>query len=138
MELKDGKRCRFLVSVLDGGKVIGGVWCSSMAEAELARREIGERFETEVHDMTWADGISGYSAYMEAKNAAISSGCSYFCTDILFASHGITEMSRHTGDTFYEIRRSINKGLKSKNGHTYELLTDNIQKRRRRGGRQED
>lgn len=122
MRIKDGKHSRLLVSVIKGSKVVKEVWCSNTTEVECVKARLGSDCSIEVQDLTWTDTAMGFSAYQKAKQASVSDGCDYFCVDLLYGSHGIVEMSRHTGDSFYEIRRSISRGWRSSNGHQYEKL----------------
>lgn len=103
-------------------KVIKEIWCSDKAEVLSIKDKFGGQYQMEIQDLTWADALSGFKAYQKARNEAISKGYGYFCIDKLFGTRGIVEMSRRTGDSFYEIRRSILRGWKSSNGHKYERL----------------
>jgi hypothetical protein len=122
MRIKDGKHCRLLVSVIKGSKVVKEVWCSNTMEVEIVKERLGGGYSIEIQDLTWTDTVTGFSAYQKARQAAETQGCDYFCVDLLYGSHGIVEMSKHTGDSFYEIRRSISRGWRSSNGHQYEKL----------------
>ena len=119
MVVKDGKYCRFLVSLISDGKVLRNIWCS---EVDNVKKRFSGIYEIEIRDLTWSDFASGFRKYQEARRKAIEEGCDLFCTDGLFGTHGIVEMRKRTGDTFYGIRRSIERGWKSLNGHNYERL----------------
>lgn len=122
MRIKDGKYCRFLVSLISDGKVLRSIWCSDPLEVEKVKKRFSGVYEIEIRDLTWSDFSSGYYRYLKAREKAIEDGCDLFCTDGLFGTHGIVEMRKRTGDTFYGIRRSIERGWKSLNGHKYERL----------------
>ena len=122
MVIKDGKYCRFLVSLVSDGKVLRSIWCSDPLEVEKVKKRFSGVYEIEIRDLTWSDFSSGYYRYLKAREKAIEDGCDLFCTDGLFGTHGIVEMRKRTGDTFYGIRRSIERGWKSLNGHNYERL----------------
>lgn len=122
MRIKDGKHCRFLVSVIKDSKVVKEVWCSNTMEVEIVKERFGSGHSIEIQDLTFADAATGFSAYQKTRQAAVADGCDYFCVDLLYGAHGIVEMSKHTGDSFYEIRRSISRGWRSSNGHQYEKL----------------
>ena len=115
MIVKDGKYCRFLVSLISGGKVLRSIWCSDQLEVEIVKKRFSSVYEIEIQDLTWSDFSSGFRKYQEARRKAIEEGCDLFCTDGLFGTHGIVEMRKRTGDTFYGIRRSIERGWKSLN-----------------------
>lgn len=122
MVVKDGKYCRFLVSLISDGKVLRNIWCSDSLEVDNVKKRFSGIYEIEIRDLTWSDFASGFRKYQEARRKAIEEGCDLFCTDGLFGTHGIVEMRKRTGDTFYGIRRSIERGWKSLNGHNYERL----------------
>ena len=122
MVVKDGKYCRFLVSLISDGKVLRNIWCSDSLEVDNVKKRFSGIYEIEIRDLTWSDFASGFRKYQEARKKAIEEGCDLFCTDGLFGTHGIVEMRKRTGDTFYGIRRSIERGWKSLNGHNYERL----------------
>ena len=122
MAIKDGKYCRFLVSLISDGKVLRSIWCSDPLEVEKVKKRFSGVYEIEIRDLTWSDFSSGYYKYLKAREKAIEEGCDLFCTDGLFGTHGIVEMRKRTGDTFYGIRRSIERGWKSLKGHNYERL----------------
>lgn len=123
--IKDGKYCRFLVSLISDGKVLRNIWCSDPLEVDNVKKRFSSVYEIEIRDLTWSDFLSGYYMYQKARNKAMEEGCDLFCIDGLFGTHGIVEMRKRTGDTFYGIRRSIERGWKSLNGHNYERLKSN-------------
>lgn len=125
MNFKDGKYCRFLVSLVSGGKVLRSIWCSDPLEVEAVKKRFSRVYGIEIRDLTWSDFLSGYYMYQKARDKAMEEGCDLFCIDGLFGTHGIVEMRKRTGDTFYGIRRSIERGWKSLNGHNYERLKSN-------------
>ena len=125
MVVKDGKYCRFLVSLVSDGKVLRNIWCSDPLEVDNVKKRFSGIYEIEIRDLTWSDFASGFRKYQEARNEAIEDGCDLFCVDGLFGTHGIVEMRKRTGDTFYGIRRSIERGWKSLKGHNYERLKPN-------------
>ena len=59
MVAKDGKYCRFLVSLISDGKVIKSIWCSDQLEVEIVKKRFSSVYEIEIQDLTWSDFSSG-------------------------------------------------------------------------------
>lgn len=121
-EIKDGDYKRYFVAVVYNNKVVNLVWCSNHAQIQRVRVSYPKEYTLAITDILWKDKDRWNSDYQHSKDAARQCGCKYFCKDTLQGTDGIFKMARLTGVTPYEIRRSILKGWKSHNGHSYEKL----------------
>ena len=48
MVIKDGKYCRFLVSLISDGKVLRSIWCSDPLEVEKVKKRLSGVYEIEI------------------------------------------------------------------------------------------